>query len=107
MRLLLITILLFLGYLTEAEKHSCYVSSKIQVDEKIIKPLESIELPEQHSWDNFNGKNYLTLIRNDHAPVFCGGCWAQAVASSISDRIKIINNASSSDVNISPQIFLS
>lgn len=72
-----------------------------------MNPLKHLDtLPEEHRWDDYQGKNYLTVVRNDHAPQFCGGCWAQAAASSISDRIKILQNATGSDTNISPQLFL-
>jgi len=35
-----------------------------------------------------------------------GACWAFATTSSISDRIKILRNASTVDINLSPQALL-
>ncbi|CAI2362067.1 unnamed protein product [Moneuplotes crassus] len=63
------------------------------------------ELPEEWRWDDVNGTNFLTVIKNQHIPQYCGSCWAQATASAISDRIKIMRKGSWPDINISPQIF--
>ena len=52
-------------------------------------PLEWVPLPRQHIWNNVDGVNYLTEIKNQHIPQYCGSCWAQAATSSLSDRIKI------------------
>lgn len=53
------------------------------------------------------GMNYLTVIKNQHIPQYCGSCWAQAATSALSDRIKIMRNASWPDFNISPQVIIS
>ena len=51
---------------------------------------------------------YLILFqaKNQHIPQYCGSCWAQAAASSLSDRIKIARKAAWPDINISPQVCL-
>jgi cathepsin X len=54
-----------------------------------------------------HGVNYLTNIRSQLVPNFCGSSWAFAVTSSLSDRIKIARNASWPDINISPQVLIS
>ena len=41
-------------------------------------------------WGNHEGRNYLTWIRNQHLPGYCGSCWAQAGISCISDRVNIM-----------------
>ena len=77
------------------------------VEPKIIKPLEPVaELPEQWIWNNVNNTNYLTNVRNQHLPQYCGSCWAHAATSSFSDRIKIMRNASWPDINIAPQVLI-
>lgn len=77
---------------------------------RIIKPLPEIpqaNLPTSFWWGNVNGTNYLTYQRNQHIPIYCGSCWAFAVTSSLSDRIKIRRNAQWPDINIAPQILIS
>ena len=42
-------------------------------------------------WRDFNDQNYLTYIKNQHIPVYCGSCWAQAATSVLADRLNIQN----------------
>jgi cathepsin X len=65
------------------------------------------DLPEQVLWNNVNGTSYLTNIRNQHVPQYCGSCWAHAATSSLSDRIKLTRKAAWPDINISPQVVIS
>lgn len=85
----------------------CRRKSSKPIMAKITKPLEDKPLPDNWIWNNVNGTNYLTNIKNQHIPQYCGSCWAQAATSSISDRIKIARNAQWPDVNISPQVVIS
>ena len=59
-------------------------------------------LPESWNWNNVNDTNYMTAVRNQHIPTYCGSCWAHAATSVLSDRIKIARNAAWPDINISP-----
>ena len=65
------------------------------------------DLPEQWIWNNINGTNFLTNVRNQHIPQYCGSCWAHASTSVLSDRIKIARNAAWPDINIAPQVLIS
>jgi cathepsin X len=65
------------------------------------------DLPEQHIWNNVDGVNYLTNLRNQHIPQYCGSCWAHAATSALSDRIKIARKAAWPDINIAPQVLIS
>ena len=42
-------------------------------------------------WGNHNNMNYLTWVKNQHIPTYCGSCWAQAATSVLSDRLNIEN----------------
>jgi cathepsin X len=65
------------------------------------------DLPVALDWANVNGTNYLTEIRNQHIPQYCGACWAFAATSSVADRIKILRKAAFPEVLIAPQSILS
>ncbi len=78
-----------------------------KVPEVILTALEPVDLPENFAWGNVNGVNYLTNIKNQHIPQYCGSCWAQAASSSMSDRIKIMRKAAWPDINIAPQVLIS
>ena len=72
-----------------------------------LKITPMADLPHDFFWGNVNGTNYMTYQRNQHIPVYCGSCWAFAVTSSLSDRIKIARKAQWPDINLAPQILIS
>eukprot|EP01017_Pseudomicrothorax_dubius_P038504 TRINITY_DN577_c0_g1_i1.p1 TRINITY_DN577_c0_g1~~TRINITY_DN577_c0_g1_i1.p1 ORF type:complete len:594 (-),score=142.68 TRINITY_DN577_c0_g1_i1:141-1922(-) len=82
--------------------------SKVRPVVKQELPQKEIQdLPENHLWSNVNGTNFLTLSRNQHIPQYCGSCWAFSATSVLSDRLKILRNASFPDINLSPQVLIS
>jgi len=86
----------------------CRKTSKKPKIENVREPLVHVEdLPENYDWKMVNGTNYLTNIRNQHIPQYCGSCWAHAATSALSDRIKIARNAAWPDINIAPQNVIS
>ena len=93
-----------------AAVHAAGKAKKLPRKEHIINPLHHDEidlLPKNFDWGNVGGVNYLTNIRQQHAPQYCGSCWAHAATSALSDRIKIARKAAWPDINLSPQVLLS
>ncbi|KAL7541152.1 hypothetical protein ACHAXR_010674 [Thalassiosira sp. AJA248-18] len=54
--------------------------------------LAADSLPQNFTWQNVNGHSYLTRVRNQHIPQYCGSCWAHAALSSLADRVKIMRS---------------
>jgi len=71
----------------------CRRKSLKHIQPVVKNPLKPVNLPDQWIWNNVNNTNYLTNLRNQHIPQYCGSCWAHAATSAISDRIKIQRNA--------------
>lgn len=97
---LAVAVLLLAGYALAVRDHS----PRPTLRPKPAKPLE--ELPSGLFWGNVDGVNYLTPVKNQHIPRYCGSCWAQAATSVVSDRIKIGTNATWPEVIISAQPIL-
>ena len=90
-----------------SDDQPCEVRPDVMPDSHVIKPLIPVNsVPENWDWSNVDGVNYLTNMRNQHIPSYCGSCWAHATTSALSDRIKIQREAAWPDINISPQVLI-
>lgn len=57
-------------------------------DDNVVSPrphelMDVKTLPPSFHWGDVNGTNYLTVMRNQHIPTYCGSCWAMATTSSL------------------------
>mmetsp|Transcript_54118 Transcript_54118/g.69538 ORF Transcript_54118/g.69538 Transcript_54118/m.69538 type:complete len:306 (+) Transcript_54118:14-931(+) len=66
----------------------------------LVYPSE--DLPVSLDWSKMNGTSYLSPIRNQHIPVYCGSCWAMGSTSALSDRFNIMNGP-----DYAPSMYLS
>ncbi|CAI2362047.1 unnamed protein product [Moneuplotes crassus] len=84
-----------------------WINPEAELDVSPRKIVEGVEVPANFTWQDKDGINYLTLVKNQHIPQYCGSCWAFAATSVLSDRIKIQRNAMGPDLHMSPQVLLS
>lgn len=85
----------------------CRITPTVEPNTKPGKPLPKVSVPDQWLWNDVRGANLLTTVRQQHIPQYCGSCWAQAAASSLSDRIKIARSGAWPEINIAPQVLIS
>ncbi|KAI8476356.1 MAG: hypothetical protein J3K34DRAFT_256855 [Monoraphidium minutum] len=91
-------VLLLAALLTAPAHAGCYRNGKTRPsrskselywNHEPAKLLALEELPQEFSWANHNGTNWLTPSWNQHIPQYCGSCWAHGSLSMIQDRLKI------------------
>jgi len=66
--------------------------------------LVGSELPSSFTWANVSGVSFLTPMRNQHIPTYCGSCWAFASTSCFADRWNVANRNTGDPI---PNIMLS
>uniref|UniRef100_A0A6U1T3V4 Peptidase C1A papain C-terminal domain-containing protein n=1 Tax=Trieres chinensis TaxID=1514140 RepID=A0A6U1T3V4_TRICV len=68
--------------------------------------VDAKDLPDEFTWADVDGVNYLTHSLNQHIPQYCGSCWAHGSISALADRVKIARKAKGDDINLSIQFIL-
>lgn len=90
--------------------YSSCVSLSPNTPTHVINPLpyDAIvpKLPASLDWRNMNGRNLVTITRNQHLPQYCGSCWAFASTSALGDRMRIHTNAALPDIVLAPQVLV-
>jgi len=68
--------------------------------------IDVAALPTQFDWRDLNGTNYVTAVRNQQLPQFCGSCWAFSATSALSDRLYFASGGRSCGTTLAPQVLL-
>ena len=90
-----------------AKHKGCYIKSNHTSPYKWNPPEVDVEAyPTNFSWADLNGTNYLSQVRNQHVPHYCGSCWAMAGTSALSDRIAFLRKGAFPEIVISVQTVL-
>lgn len=64
------------------------------------------QLPDNFTWGDKDGVNYLTQNKQQHIPQYCGSCWAFGTTSALSDRINVQRGAIWPEFNVNVQTIL-
>lgn len=73
---------------------------------KHVLHVKTEDLPENFNWGNIDGESFLSPMRNQHIPKYCGSCWAHGAINALEDRIKIARKNLMPDIRLSIQEIL-
>lgn len=88
------------GYRRASERHEFVASPRMH------EVMELAALPKELDWRAKDGKNYTTVTRNQHIPLYCGACYSFGATSALSDRIRIARGGVGREINIAMQVVL-
>eukprot|EP00026_Physarum_polycephalum_P014762 Phypoly_transcript_15313.p1 GENE.Phypoly_transcript_15313~~Phypoly_transcript_15313.p1 ORF type:complete len:301 (+),score=37.42 Phypoly_transcript_15313:52-903(+) len=103
----------FLLVLLQIAAVFCYkscVSRSPSTPSHVVNPLPyheiALKVPQSYDWRNVNGRNFVTVSRNQHLPQYCGSCWAFSSTSALGDRIRIQTQGAFPEAELAPQVLL-
>lgn len=105
-RKILFQLLLTAFLVHTALSKGCVVKKDIKSPYKWNPPKVDGDMPTSFTWGAKDGVNYLTQMKNQHIPNYCGSCWAQGSTSALSDRISILRGGKWPEKNIAVQPIL-
>ncbi|PIS46889.1 MAG: hypothetical protein COT17_06255 [Elusimicrobia bacterium CG08_land_8_20_14_0_20_51_18] len=93
-----------LSNLSEEEKMMRVGLNFTEIDAPPITDLGDAEVPPALDWRNYNGKNYVTGVRNQAK---CGSCWAFAMTAGLESYVLKTRELPGTDLDLSEQVMLS
>lgn len=104
-----VLLLVLLGITSTFAFNACVKLSK-NTPTHVVSPLpyesSKIQVPDAYDWRNVNGRNLVTVSRNQHLPQYCGSCWAFATTSALGDRFRILSNGNFPEAELAPQVLV-
>ena len=88
------------------EGHTKYSSEEETGVHNLDLHIKTEDLPTNFNWGNIDGESFLSAMRNQHIPQYCGSCWAHGAINALEDRIKIARKNRMPDVRLSIQEIL-
>ncbi len=81
-----------------------YLPMHVHEDESLASRVRNMSA---WDWRNVNGVDFSAPNRDQHQPnEYCGGCWAFATTSHLSDRLNIARQNAFPRLEISPQVLI-
>ena len=104
LQLFLVTDAKFRGLNKDPKGPFEYQPSHAYEDESLVARVKTLSA---WDWRNVNGIDYSSPNRDQHQPnEYCGGCWAFATTSHLSDRLNIARGNVFPRLEISPQVLI-